>query len=303
MKRNIIFILPVIGVLVATIVGTGILFYQWQQGQKSLEAYQQMQVDFDRDFENKLASYETLQEERLENFIDFADTEYHTEIIPPYEVFLEKNKKYDDFLERIQREIIEDQKPSVESLERWKVEQNQIKEALANYQKDKDKDRWKKLHTYSEQQIQKLEDNIQTIQQLVSVDDFWLWKNTFNELRLQNRILALDLLSVTVIHLSSVGLFYDWLDIAVLPSALTVAKGETFEAEIFVTGENFCQQQYIKVNDSEYRLNENQRAKYVIQNSSLGKKTLNIQAIYKDGFGKERTMKKNFEYEVVPQCR
>jgi len=295
-------------IFLAGISGVLGLFYQWQEGQNSLKIYQKMQIDFDRDFESKLAVYEYLQKERLDQFIDYAFNAFAEEVIAPYEEFLSKIEKYDDFLKTIQREIIEERRPSSESLKQWKKEQTKVQEALEKYQEDEkfkryEKKYFKKPIQILEKQAQILKDHTQLMEELPSKGNFWLWKNLFNEFRLQNKVLALEILYVTQIRIPSSCIFYANIDIMTVPSALTVAQGEIFEAEIFVMGEGVFNNQLIQVNDIEYTLDGNQRAKYVIQTSSLGKKTLKTQIHFKDGFGKERTFTRKLEYEVVPKCR
>jgi len=99
---------------------------------------------------------------------------------------------------------------------------------------------------------------------------------------------------------SAEEILYDAFDVAIVPSGRKLIQGDQFEAEVFLTASSSASQPRISINGKGFPTGGNGRATYKTTANSLGKKSITANLSFKDGFGKEKTLTKKFEYEVVP---
>ncbi len=101
-------------------------------------------------------------------------------------------------------------------------------------------------------------------------------------------------------NVSKEEILYDAFDVAIVPSASKLIQGEKFTAEVFLTASSSASKPRISINGKGFAADAGGRAKYETTANSLGKKSITANLSYKDGFGKDKTLTKKFEYEVVP---
>jgi len=101
-------------------------------------------------------------------------------------------------------------------------------------------------------------------------------------------------------NVSSEEILYDAFDVAIVPSGSKLIQGEDFKAEVFLTASSSASKPTISINGKNYTPDAGGRAEYKVKANSLGKKSINASLTFKDGFGKDQTLTKKFEYEVVP---
>ncbi len=137
-------------------------------------------------------------------------------------------------------------------------------------------------------------------------------RHTFNQMPLVSAITMLDKFKNDAKNSAAAGIdilkgkvsekeiIYDAFDIAIVPSASKLIQGETFTAEAFMTASASTSRPSISINGKGYPLDAKGRAKFEAKASSTGKKSIKVNMSYKDGFGKDKSTSKTFEYEVVP---
>lgn len=94
-------------------------------------------------------------------------------------------------------------------------------------------------------------------------------------------------------------IIFDQFDLVIVPSATKVSIGEKFEAQVFLGASSSAMIPAVSINGIGYTW-ENGHALHQKTSNKVGKNTVHARIAFRDGFGKEQTLKKTFEYEVTP---
>ncbi len=97
---------------------------------------------------------------------------------------------------------------------------------------------------------------------------------------------------------------FDEFETAIIPNAETFIDGDPLSLELFLSASaSEAVKPEILVNGKRQKVGANGRAKFEMNTKGTGKKTLDVEIRSQDQFGKTKSYKKKFSYEVVPPFR
>jgi len=210
-----------------------------------------------------------------------------------------KIEDYSKLLEETQEEVKNHQKPYDETITILQYETRKLKETIEKYE-EKHLVRYYKKDTLSLQIPTKEE-----INELKIANNKNLWENSLNEMRLNLYTVGTKMCQREKNQIATGCSWYiDFMDVYIIPNAEKIQIGDVFEAKIGLhwSGDNFRGISNLTINDKKYATSEYGHNLYNKKATELGNQKLDVSVSYRDGFGKDQTIEKTFEYKVVPKC-